>query len=398
MEELNARIRKGCAALEGALGVSAFGVDMTDPLDTRACPAAAFCHRCAQERPHTMDPHRYGINEASRWGGEYVYYCPQGLTFLAGAVQDAAGALAGGLILGPLVMGEVQDVLSPEDQPELRDGILALPRVSPQRVRCFEELLRHMTRSLSTLSGQDFAYDRQSFLNAMYDIRNKYGEDHGNYAYIYAGEKRLQSLITQRDREGSQELLNELLGHIYFTHGGDIANIKARVMELVVVLSRAAVVAGADVAEMFRFSTEYLRQIETFESIDEVSMWLSGVVHRFISASFDYAQIKHSDVVRKVTGFIRDNLERRLTLEEIAAQVYLSKSYLSSIFKQEMGVSISSYINRARVERSKHLLRETNLPLVEIAAQCCFEDQSYFSKVFKRYAGISPKKYRDSQL
>ena len=170
MEELNTRIRKGCAALEGALMVSAFAVDVTNENQASVCPAASFCNRCTQQRPHTMDPHRYGLNEAYRWGGEYVYYCPQGLTFLAGAVQDSTGALAGGLILGPLVMGEAQDVLPGEDQQQLRENILALPQVSPKRVRCFEEVLKHTARSLSSFLEQDFAYDRQSFLNTMYDL------------------------------------------------------------------------------------------------------------------------------------------------------------------------------------------------------------------------------------
>jgi len=102
--------------------------------------------------------------------------------------------------------------------------------------------------------------------------------------------------------------------------------------------------------------------------------------------------------VHKVMDYIRKNAHARLTLEDIAGQVYLSKSYLSSIFKQELGMSISSFINQVRIERCKRLLRETDLPLVQIAAEYGFEDQSYFSKVFKRFTGMSPKQYRDSQL
>ena len=93
--------------------------------------------------------------------------------------------------------------------------------------------------------------------------------------------------------------------------------------------------------------------------------------------------------------YIRSNCLRRITLEEIAGEVYLSKSYLSSIFKQETGMSITDYINQARVNHSKKLLTTTAMPLIDIANECCFGDQSYFSRVFKKYQGVSPKKYRD---
>jgi AraC-like DNA-binding protein len=59
-----------------------------------------------------------------------------------------------------------------------------------------------------------------------------------------------------------------------------------------------------------------------------------------------------------------------------------------------MGENFSTYLNRIRVEKVKHLLLETELPLSEIASICCFEDQSWFSRIFKTFTGISPGKFR----
>ena len=84
-------------------------------------------------------------------------------------------------------------------------------------------------------------------------------------------------------------------------------------------------------------------------------------------------------------------------LEEIAASTYLSKTYLSSLFKKETRYSISEYINIVRIERSKSLLMEENLSIIEIANLCGFEDQSYFTKVFKNIVGITPKKFRENR-
>ena len=88
---------------------------------------------------------------------------------------------------------------------------------------------------------------------------------------------------------------------------------------------------------------------------------------------------------------------KKISLEDVAKHVYLSRSYLSSIFKEETGQSLFAYINQVRVEKSKLYLLDNNVALVDVAALCGFEDQSYFTKVFIKETGLSPKKYRDSR-
>ena len=61
---------------------------------------------------------------------------------------------------------------------------------------------------------------------------------------------------------------------------------------------------------------------------------------------------------------------------------------------KEMGENLSCYLNRMRVEKACRFLTETNIPLSEISASCGFEDQSWFSKIFKNYTGMNPAKYR----
>lgn len=105
--------------------------------------------------------------------------------------------------------------------------------------------------------------------------------------------------------------------------------------------------------------------------------------------------MKHSDVVYRVMEYVKVNYRRRITLDELAKHIYLSRSYLSSIFKEETGMNLSSFINAVRVEKSKALLLDNTVRLVDVANLCGFEDQSYYTKVFKRVVGVSPKRYRD---
>jgi AraC-like DNA-binding protein len=98
--------------------------------------------------------------------------------------------------------------------------------------------------------------------------------------------------------------------------------------------------------------------------------------------------------MRKAEFFIKENFTRKISLREVAKIAGLSAPYFSTIFKEEMGENLSKYINRQRVEKASRMLLETDLSLSEISNSCCFDDQSWFSKIFKSFTGISPSKYR----
>ena len=75
--------------------------------------------------------------------------------------------------------------------------------------------------------------------------------------------------------------------------------------------------------------------------------------------------------------------------------MHLNPSYFSTIFKQSCGSSFKEYLNYIRIEESKHLLTETNYSIIDIAVAVGFEDQSYFTKVFKKFTGLTPKRFRN---
>ena len=203
--------------------------------------------------------------------------------------------------------------------------------------------------------------------------------------------------MRSRDKEGSQVLLNQILAHIYTSNNNNLEKIKPRITELIVVLSRAAVDAGADINEIFLINENFTENINEFSNLEDLSIWVTNMLQRFISFTFEFDKVKHADAVYKVIEYIKANFQRRMSLEEIAASTYLSKTYLSSLFKKETGYSISEYINIVRIERSKSLLLEENISIIDIANLCGFEDQSYFTKVFKHIVGITPKKYRENR-
>jgi YesN/AraC family two-component response regulator len=144
--------------------------------------------------------------------------------------------------------------------------------------------------------------------------------------------------------------------------------------------------------ELNNFNLKMIQEAKTIEDITDV---LHLVVDRISDNISSFNGIPHAAALRKAENFIMQNYTRKISLKEIADIAGLSPPYFSTIFKEEMGENLSKYLNRQRVKKASSLLLETEISLAEIAALCCFEDQSWFSKIFKAYTGISPGKYRN---
>jgi len=98
--------------------------------------------------------------------------------------------------------------------------------------------------------------------------------------------------------------------------------------------------------------------------------------------------------VQRALEFIDAHLGERLTLMKIAGEVKLSPHHFAHVFKRVIGIAPHQYVLQRRLERAKVLLAHTNLPIVEIATELGFANQSHFSEVFHRETGMTPLRFR----
>lgn len=363
-----------------------------------------------------------GVRNSIEFGMPYIYQCHAGLIEWS-APFWCEGKLIGNFVSGGVLMRKPDNSFWPEiariskstgvKEALLNKALSKIKIVSKDKVRAAANILYIMANYLVKMELVDIKLRQEKYLQQakiseeIQSIKRKELEfleekqkDENSFIsicslYPLETERELLRRVRLGDKEGAKEVLNEILGQILFKNAGRIELVRARILELAVVLSRAAVEAKADLEMILGLNFEYIKEIGKLKSIEELCIWIVKVLDRFTESVYENRNIKNVDIIRKVREFIRANYKKKITLRDISKAVYLSPYYLSHIFKKETGSTILEYLTKVRIEEAKKLLEEDSWDTTRIAFETGYSDQSYFCKVFKKIEGISTSKYRE---
>ncbi len=352
---------------------------------------------------------QYSLGESTRFGGKYIYFCPMGLTCFTSPIVTMGEAVAQ-MTVGPFLMVDKQDYIDIDLQEiakiqqerisDILDYLQEIPQIVPEKVESLATMLFMMVAFLNDVSEANKLIERRQAGHIQQNIATYIHQLKGletTPPYPFDIENKLLDALAKADRPHAQKHLNELFGYIFFSTGNDLTVTKSRVYELLVLISRTAIRNGADPEHCLHLTHEYLQSIPKLHTLDALASWLSVVLNEFMSHLFEFVNIKHSNTIYSAVRYMQTHFEKKITLEQMARRVFLSPSYFSRVFKQELGRSFSVYLNMLRIKKSKELLLGTNLKLIDIALAVGFEDQSYFTKIFKKEVGTTPLQFRIQQ-
>lgn len=160
--------------------------------------------------------------------------------------------------------------------------------------------------------------------------------------------------------------------------------------------TRAAIEGGISPGTAYQLSDFYIQKVDQatdiLQKLDYRNKAIADMVRRVRDRG---SQERESDYVEQCKDYISKNYREKIYLADMAATSGLSPSYLSRFFFKETGVHLQDYINEFRVERAANMLRFSEESLLYISEYLCFQSQSYFGKIFKKYKNITPKEYRE---
>lgn len=150
--------------------------------------------------------------------------------------------------------------------------------------------------------------------------------------------------------------------------------------------------------EIFEKRNSFIVEIDNTNSFKCLYNLGKEIISFYININKDkYSHTSHP-IVNQALHYIHSNLDKNLTLEEVAKEIHISKSHLCNLFPIYVKSSFSCYVNNTKIEYGKKLLSNTSKSLVDIAFECGFNSQSYFCSTFKKFERITPLQYRKKIL
>lgn len=218
-----------------------------------------------------------------------------------------------------------------------------------------------------------------------------------NMEIRYSYENELIDAVSKGLSHKADLLLNNFSSFSFEQRLADpLRNAKNYCIIMNTLLRKAAEKGGVHPIYLDSVSSTYASKVELLHALNQVPPLMQEMFRDYCRLVRKHSIKNYSPPVQRAVTCIDTDLTGNLSLSSISQSLNISSSYLSTLFKKETGQTLTDYITHRRISHAKHLLETTRLQVQTIAQHCGIVDVQYFSKVFKRITGMTPKAYRDS--
>jgi two-component system, response regulator YesN len=153
------------------------------------------------------------------------------------------------------------------------------------------------------------------------------------------------------------------------------------------------IASNIEINSPFFHSAYSHRAIDHLTTRSQVLLWLEALQNNITVVLEQFSGAK-SELIEKARQYVRDNVDKRIMLQDVADYICISPGYLSALFKKQYNQNFVEYVNSTKIERACQLIKEDKLMIYEISNTLGFENAYYFTKVFKRLKGMTPTEYQ----
>jgi two-component system, response regulator YesN len=384
-------------------------------IDGNGNPFCRIIRGCSLGKRNCLKDINRAIQISVKTGEPYIFQCHADMIgFAAAFLNGGSDSLA--FVCGPILLRHPdtfieQDILTKVktlsiDRPSLMRTLPEIPVFSERRVQAAADLLFMMANYFSKIDSRSqyrqHEITQQQALLAEGLFLRKIGEPESQNLpspNLYSRgeflkEKELIDLIKIGDRKRAKVLLDEALGTALFRSREHIGLLKARALEIIFVIARAAVEAGANLEEILGFKYQCIQNLSIDDSQETLYYFLMRAFDQLFECIYQNRNIQHTGIFTKAKEYIWGNYNQEISLRKLSEAVGVNPYYLSHLFRKEMGISFLEYLTSVRMSIAKNLLKQTTMSMMEVCLEVGYQDPSHFAKVFKKKEGIHPTEYR----
>lgn len=248
-------------------------------------------------------------------------------------------------------------------------------------------------KPLEFLTYNDFPSEMPDFRTTIYNSESAEQYRSKTLSGGYGIEEELLNAVKKGNTDQAARLTMKYINFLINYHQSFGLAPQYAAIELNTLLRRTALETGVHVLRLDEVFVKYRRLFEQQKPLPVHATYTDMVID-YCKLVTKYARQNYSTAVWKSLDYIDFNYQQDISLHKLAVMFHVSDGYLSTAFKKEVGIPITDYLNKTRVDHARWMLESTEDSIQEISGQCGFYDASYFTRVFKRYTGQSPLQFR----
>lgn len=338
----------------------------------------------------------------------FLHQTPENLLF--GGVFDYDHSIL--LLLGPVAMVSVDIFLLHEimkrhsvESSEKENLMIYLSRTQGYTLSHFKSILHQLCFFLNReidSSVNDAFLSNKLLLDKINSQNIEFASDYDkskSFQLAYEFEQKYLSYVKNGNVKEAHRMIASPEMHVGTLASSGLRQLKNQMICIITLVTRAAIEGGLELSSAYQLSDFYIQRVENALTASKINEVLDTMYLDFTERT--QKAVFSSDAPKDLSQclrFIRESIYRPIKIKDVADYIGLSVSQLERRFRSTLGFSPGYFITRCKLEESKNLLAYTNKPLSEISQILNFSSQAYFSNVFKKKFGITPKEFRQSDL
>jgi two-component system response regulator YesN len=220
---------------------------------------------------------------------------------------------------------------------------------------------------------------------------------HYEESYPIELEKEIFSELKAGHRDECRRANEQFFGWMLEQYGEQDTNVRLKILEFILFAEQEAYLSGG-MTYHFTGRTDYLPTVSGAEKNSDLKTWYLEKMDTACKNVVVKKEEHTNQIIAKSKEYINENYGKDISLDELSRKLDVSPYYFSKLFKEETGENFIEYLNTTRIEQAKNRLRNPEMSMKEIGYEVGYSDPNYFSRIFKKYVGVTPTEFREGAV
>lgn len=259
----------------------------------------------------------------------------------------------------------------------------------------FSRVYRHVSEISKAFSEADNMLKEKFYKgkDAIY-IENSLAKQENNFFCLDIKDERdIVMALRELDYKGLEKHIGRIFDKILEMRLGSKST-QMICAELINIVNKVSKEVGLEISNIYMNEDIPYNMMQKYETVGDIKIWILSIYAKLISMLEEMkVDSEYCEITKRVLEFINRNYKKGISLSDAADFTGVSNSYISRVFKEDLGMGFVEYLNHTRVEKAKQLIENSGDKLKEIVSKVGFNNYNYFFKVFKEITGMTPVEY-----